>query len=89
MDLGVVLHRSFHLAGLLPSTSPPPLGERTKQSSQTNSHFDSHTMSGHELEIPEILDLPHPIWEDEPSSTYGTPLGFDHSIGGTSPGDPS
>ena len=41
---------------------------------------------------PEILDIPDracPIWEDEPSSTYGTLLGSNHSMAGTSPDDPS
>ena len=84
-----MLHHSHCLVGLLPSTSPPPLRERTRQSRKTKSHFDSHTMSGHELEIPKIPDLPRPVWEDEPSRTYGTPLGSDHSIVGTYHDDPS
>ena len=46
-------------------------------------------MSGHETEIRDIPHLPCLVWEDEPSSTYGTPLGSDHSIAGTSPDDPS
>ena len=52
MDLGVAPHRSRHLVGLLPSTSPPPLGERTIQSERTTSHFSSHTMGDHGDEIP-------------------------------------
>ena len=76
MDTGVAPCRSRHLAGLPPSTSPPPLGERTRQSRQTHYHFDSHTMGDHEPEIPEITDLPRLVWEDEPASTYGTPIWF-------------
>ena len=55
--------RSCLLAGLPPSTSPPPLGERTRQSEQTTSHFDSHTMGDHEDEILEV-------GEEDPTSTY-------------------
>ena len=89
MDLSAALHHSHRLVGLSPSTHPPPLGERTRQSKRTHSHFDSHTMGDHEPEILEIHDLPCPVWEDDPSSTYGTPLGSNHSIVGTSPDDPS
>ena len=46
-------HRSRRLAGLLPSTSPPPLGERNRQSRWTTSHVDSHTMGDHIEGIPE------------------------------------
>ena len=66
MDLGTAPRCSFRLAGILPSTSPPPLGERTRQSRWTTSHFDSHTMGDHEDEIPEI-------GEDDPTSTYDPP----------------
>ena len=66
---------SHHLAGIHPSTSPPPLGERTKQSGRTHSHFDSYTMGDHEHKILEIPDFPCHVWEDEPSSTYGTLVG--------------
>ena len=52
--------------------SPPPLGERTRYSKYTNSHFDSHTMSDHEPDIPKIPYLPPLVWEVEPSITYGT-----------------
>ena len=85
----MVPHHSHRLAGLLPSTSPPPLGERTGHSKRTNSHFDSHTMSDHEPKISNIPYLPSPIWETEPSSTYQDSMGSDHSMAGTSPDDPS
>ena len=75
MDLDVTPHHSHHLARLPPSTSPPPLGERTRQFKRTHSHFDSNTMGDHEHEISDISDLPHHVWEDEPPSTYGTPIG--------------
>ena len=68
-------HRSHRLVRLSPSMFNPPLGERTRQSRRTHSHFDSHTMGDHEHEIPEISDIPHHVWEDEPPSTYGTLLG--------------
>ena len=87
MDLSVALHRSHCLAGLPPSTSPPPLGERTRQFGRTNSHCDSHThltMSHHESEIPERLTSPPLVWEVEPSSTYGKQVGFDHTMVGAS-----
>ena len=57
MDSGVAPHRSHRLVGLLPYTSPPPLGERSRQSRQTTSHIDSHTMGDHEDEIPELSSL--------------------------------
>ena len=57
MDSGTVPNCSHHLAGLLPSTSPPPLGERDRQSKQTTSHIDSHTMGDHEEGIPEPPSL--------------------------------
>ena len=46
-------------------------------------------MGDHDIEIPEIPDLTHPIWEDEPSSTYGTPLRSYHYMVWTSPNDAS
>ena len=52
---------SHYLAGFLPSTSPPPLGERPRQSRQTISHIDSHTMGDHLEGIPEP---PSPIHVD-------------------------
>ena len=54
MDLGAAPRRSRHLAGLPPSTSPPPLGERNRHSRQTTSHIDSHTMGDHEDEITKL-----------------------------------
>ena len=75
MDLSAVPCRSHHLAGLPPSTSPPPLGEIPRQSRWTISHIDSHTMGDHIEGIPEppspiqvemgSLLLPtvlHPTW---------------------------
>ena len=53
MDSGVAPCRSCCLAGLPPSTSPPPLGERNRQSRQTTFHIDSHTMGDHVEGIPE------------------------------------
>ena len=55
MDSGAAPRRSCHLAGILSSTSPPPLGERSRWSRRTTSHIDSHTMGDHE---DEILELP-------------------------------
>ena len=62
--------RSHRLAGLPTSTSPPPLGEETRQSEQTNSHFDLRTMGDHEDEIPNMSSPPHEVGEEDPSSTY-------------------
>ena len=70
MDSGTETCHSHHLVGLLPSTSPPPLGERTRQYGWTTSHFDSHTMGDHEDEIPEMSSLPHKVGEEDPISTY-------------------
>ena len=54
MDSSATPHRSRRLAGLSPSTSPPPLGERPRsQSRWTISHIDSHTMGDHLEDIPE------------------------------------
>ena len=53
MDSSAVPCHSRRLAGLSPSTSPPPLGERPRQSMQTMSHTDSHTMEDHLENIPE------------------------------------
>ena len=52
MDSGTAPHHSRHLAGLPPSTSPPPLGERPRYSRQTMSYIDSHTMGDHVEGIP-------------------------------------
>ena len=70
MDSGVASCHSCRVVGLPPSTSPPPLGERTRQSGRTTSHFDSHTMGDHEGEIPDISSPPHEVGEEEPISTY-------------------
>ena len=70
MDSGAAPHHSFHLARLPPSTSPPPLGEETRQSGRTTSHFDSHTMGDHEDEILEMSSPPHEVGEEDPTSTY-------------------
>ena len=73
MDSGAAPCRSHCLVGLTPSTSPPPLGERTRHSGWTTSHFDSHTMGDHEDEIPEMSSLPHEVGEGDPTSTYDPP----------------
>ena len=62
MDSGVAPCRSRRLAGLSPSTSPPPLGERPRQSRRTMSHTDSHTMEDH---LETILEPPPPIRGDD------------------------
>ena len=53
MDSSATPRRSRCLAGLPPSTSPPPLGERSRRSRRTTSHIDSHTMGDHVEGIPE------------------------------------
>ena len=53
MDSGAAPHHSRSLPGLSPSTSPPPLGARNRQSRWTTSHIDSHTMGDHIKCIPE------------------------------------
>ena len=73
MHLGMAPCRSRHLVGILPSTSPPNLGERTKQVRQTTSHFDSHTMGDHEDEIPKMYSTPHEFGEEDPTRTYDPP----------------
>ena len=70
MDLGATSCHYHHLVGLLPSMSPPPLGERTKQSGWTTSYFNLHTMGDHENEIPEMSSPPHEVGEENPTSTY-------------------
>ena len=66
----MVLHRSCRLAGLPPSTSPPPLGERNRQSGWTTSHVDSHTMGDHEDEIPEMSSPPHEVGDADSTPVY-------------------
>ena len=62
MDLGAAPRHSRHLAGLPPSTYPPPLGERHRQSRRTTSHIDSHTMGDSSKGITEP---PPPIRVDD------------------------
>ena len=62
MDSSAGPHCSRRLAGLPPSTSPPPLGERPRQSRWTMSHIDSHTMGDSSEGIPEP---PPPIRVDD------------------------
>ena len=69
MDLGAAPHHSCHLAGLPPSTSPPPLGERNRQSRKTTSHIDSHTMGDHIEGIPEPPSSIH-VEDGEFTPTY-------------------
>ena len=59
MDSSAAPRRSHRLVGLLSSTSPPPLGERNRQSRQTTLHIDSHTMGDHIEGIPEPPSLIH------------------------------
>ena len=70
MDLGTTLRCSRCLAGLPPSTSPPPLGERNRQSRWTTSHIDSHTMGDYENEILELSSPPHEVGEEDPIPAY-------------------
>ena len=70
MDSGATLHHSRCLAGLLPPTSPPPLGERNRRYKWTISHIDSHMMGDHEDEIPELSSPPHEVGEEDPTPIY-------------------
>ena len=70
MDLGVAPCCSRRLAGLSPSTTPPPLGERSRWSKRTTSHIDSHTMGDHEDEIPKLSSPPQEVGEDDPTPVY-------------------
>ena len=96
MDLGAAPHHSHCLAGLSPSTSPPPLGERNTWSRRTISHIDSHTMGDHEDGIPE-LSSPTQVEDGEftptfdPSPDMLAHSGFDpsHEIPTHSSYDPS
>ena len=58
MDSSAAPRHSRCLAGLPPSTSPPPLGERNRQSRKTTSNIDSQTMGDH---VEGILEPPSPI----------------------------
>ena len=69
MDSSAVPHRSRQLAGLSPSTSPPPLGEIPRQSRRTMSHTDSHTMEDHSETIPKPPPLLH-VDDGEFTPTY-------------------
>ena len=69
MDSGVTPRRSCCLAGILPSTYPPPLGERDRQSKWTTSHIDLHTMGDHEEGITEPPS-PIPMKDGEFTPTY-------------------
>ena len=73
MDSGASPCRSRRLVGLLPSTSPPPLGERPRQSRWTISHIYSHTMGDHLEGIPKP---PSPVRVDngEFTPTYNPSL---------------
>ena len=88
MDSGAALHRSRHLAGLMPFTSPLPLGERNRLSGRTTSHIDSHTMGDHEDEIPEMSSPPQEVGEEDPTPIYDPSLdipshsGYDPSFAG-------
>ena len=53
MDSSAAPRRSRRLLGIPPSISPPPLGERPRQSRRTISHIDSHTMGDRLEDIPE------------------------------------
>ena len=70
MDSNAALRRSRHLAGLIPYTSPPPLGERNRQSRQTTSHIDSHTMGNHENEVHELSSPPQEVGEEDHTPVY-------------------
>ena len=70
MDSGAALCRSHRLARLPPSTSPPPLGERNRQSGKTTSHFDSHMMGDHKDEIPDMSYPPHEVVDEYPTPVY-------------------
>ena len=70
MDSGVVLRYSHCLAGLPPYTSPPPLGERNRQSRWTTFHIDSHMMGDHEDEIPKLSSPPQEVGEEDSNPVY-------------------
>ena len=71
---------SHRLEGLPASMSPPPLGERTRQSSRITSHFDSHTMGDHEDEIPEMYSPPHEVREEYPITPYDASMKNLHDL---------
>ena len=59
MDMSAAPCCSRRLVGIPPSTSPPPLGERSRRSRHTHTHIDSHTMGDHEDGIPELSSPLH------------------------------
>ena len=63
-------HHSHRLAGLPPSTSPPPLGERNRLSGCNTSHIDSHMVGYHEDEVPEMSSPPQEVGEEDPTPVY-------------------
>ena len=69
MDSGVTPCHSRCLAGLIPSTSSPPLGEINTRSRWTTSHIDSHTLGDHEEGISEPPS-PIPVEDKEFTPTY-------------------
>ena len=69
MDSGAAPYYSLRLAGLMSSTSPPPLGERNRWSRRTTLHIDSHTMGDCEDGIPE-LSSPLRVDDGEFTPTY-------------------
>ena len=70
MDSGVALHHSRCLAGIPPSMSPPPLGERNRQSGRTTSYFDSHTMGDRENDIPKMSSPPYKVGDVDSTPVY-------------------
>ena len=70
MDSAAALFRSRHLARLLLSTYPPPLGEKNRPSRRTTSHIDSHMMGYHEYEITELSSPPQDVGEEDPTPIY-------------------
>ena len=69
MDSGAAPCRSCRLVRILPSTSPPPWGERNTWSRRTTSHIDSHMMGDHEDGIPK-LSSPLQVDDREFTPTY-------------------
>ena len=75
MDQGATSHCSLHLAGLPPSTSPPPSWKGARQYRRIDTHCDSHidlTMS-HTFDISEDPPTPSFGMGKVPLSVYGTP----------------
>ena len=70
MDSGASLCHFLHLAGLLPSTSPLPLGERNRLSERTTYHINSHTMGDREDEIPQMSYPPQEVVDVDSTPVY-------------------